>query len=381
MSVFEVVALFSLGAGIGHVGPRLPTLWMTRAKGFNTRFPPHPEPVPLSPYLTQRGCTCASSLVEFRAWRCHLAFGAASSAGAPGLRIRLVGGRHLDDALSLATSHQRPTRPWTKDLAVELQSVMDRSRIESCCSHPAPVWMLQSISCSACGAVLSRTPRPDLGRPRSDGRIAGTLRLLITDGYPLAEPSPNRLHRKNRVLGGLTGGTFEKSPCRMSPMERRPTVGSLIARVGLTGQLLGQIFLTPMAAFGLTYLLVFTAEGGDFRLSIEVDMIPWIGMASLFYGMLALALALGMGGSRRFVSSRQGLAFGTRITRHQGSSVHRFAARQRYAASSHGRLSTLVYDRFAAGHALWTIRGSLSSLRSVSSPSCHHTALLGVDVS
>ena len=44
-----------------------------------------------------------------------------------------------------------------------------------------------------------------------------------------------------------------------------PTVGSLIARVGLTGQLLGQIFLTPMAAFGLTYLLVFTAEGGDFR--------------------------------------------------------------------------------------------------------------------
>ena len=79
-------------------------------------------------------------------------------------------------------------------------------------------------------------------------------------------------------------------------MESRPTVGSLIARVGLTGQLLGQIFLTPMAAFGLTYLLVFTAEGGDFRLSIEVDMIPWIGMASLFYGMLALALALGMGG-------------------------------------------------------------------------------------
>ena len=25
---------------------------------------------------------------------------------------------------------------------------------------------------------------------RSDGRFAGTLRLLITDGYPLAEPLP-----------------------------------------------------------------------------------------------------------------------------------------------------------------------------------------------
>ena len=38
-------------------------------------------------------------------------------------------------------------------------------------------------------------------------------------------------------------------------MEDRPAVGSLIARVGLTGQLLGQIFLTPLAAFALTYLL------------------------------------------------------------------------------------------------------------------------------
>ena len=47
------------------------------------------------------------------------------------------------------------------------------------------------------------------------------------------------------------------------------------------------------------------------------------------------------------------------LTRHKGSTVHRFTARQNYASSAHGQLSTLVYDRFAAGHALWTIRGSL----------------------
>lgn len=143
-------------------------------------------------------------------------------------------------------------------------------------------------------------------------------------------------------------------------MESRQAVGSLIARVGLTGQLLGQIFLTPMAAFALTYLLVFSADGGDFRLSIEVEMIPWIGMASLFYGMLALLLALGMGGFTPLKVIESGgwrLALG--LTRHQGSSVHRFAARQKYASSSHGRLSLLVHDRFEAGHALWTIRGSL----------------------
>ena len=54
MSLAGTLGLFAMGAGIGHIGPRLPTLWMTRAAGFNRRFPPHPEPVPLSPYLTQR---------------------------------------------------------------------------------------------------------------------------------------------------------------------------------------------------------------------------------------------------------------------------------------------------------------------------------------
>lgn len=143
-------------------------------------------------------------------------------------------------------------------------------------------------------------------------------------------------------------------------MEGRQAVGSLIARVGLTGQLLGQIFLTPMAAFALTYLLVFTAEGGDFRLSIEVEMIPWIGMASLFYGMLALLLALGMGGFKPLrVIEAGGWRLALGLTRHQGSSVHRFSARQKYASSAHGRLSMLVHDRFESGHALWTTRGSL----------------------
>ena len=108
-------------------------------------------------------------------------------------------------------------------------------------------------------------------------------------------------------------------------MEDHPAVGSLLARVGLTGQLLGQIFLTPMAAFALTYLLGFSASGGDFRLTIEVDMIPWIGMASLFYGMLALLLALGMGGFTPLrVIDAGGWRLALGLTRHKGSTVHRF---------------------------------------------------------
>ena len=165
---------------------------------------------------------------------------------------------------------------------------------------------------------------------------------------------------KNSPYTPLARATFEKSPCGLVLMEGRQAVGSFIARVGLTGQLLGQIFLTPMAAFALTYLLVFSAQGGDFRLSIEVEMIPWIGLASLFYGMLALTLALGMGGFTPLrVIEAGGWRLAMGLTRHPGSSTHRFVARRRYAASAHGRLSMLVYDRFASGHALWTIRGSL----------------------
>ena len=192
VSVLETIALFSLGAGIGHIGPRLPTLWMTRAKGFNIRFPPHPEPVPLSPYLTQRVLHMrAFYWLSFVLGGLVLAFGAASLRwGSPvfGFGLWVATTWMMLSRLQLLIGGQ--PAPWTKALAVELQTVMDRNRVTPCCHHPSPVWRLQSIDCASCDAVLSRTSRPDLGRSRSDGRFAGTLRLLITDGYPLAEPLP-----------------------------------------------------------------------------------------------------------------------------------------------------------------------------------------------
>ena len=137
-------------------------------------------------------------------------------------------------------------------------------------------------------------------------------------------------------------------------------VASMTARLGLTGQLIGQIFITPLAAFSLTYLLSFSAGGGDFRLRINIEMMPWIGMASLFYGMLALMLALSMGGFTPLrVIERGGWRMALGLTRHPGHHAHRFAARKRYAASSHGRLSTLVHERYRLGHDLWSTRGSL----------------------
>ena len=192
MTAAGTLGLFLLGASIGHVGPRLPTLCMTRPNGFNRRFPHHPQPVPLSPYLTQRVLHMRVFFwLSFVLGGLVLVFGAASLRwGSASFGFGLwVASSWMMLSRSQAWIAGRPA-PWSRNLAVELQTVMDRARVERCCSTPTPHWEVQCIACSTCGAVLSRTARPDLGRPRSDGRIAGMLRLLITDGHPIASPLP-----------------------------------------------------------------------------------------------------------------------------------------------------------------------------------------------
>ncbi len=192
MSLAGTLGLFAMGAGIGHIGPRLPTLWMTRAAGFNRRFPPHPEPVPLSPYLTQRVLHMRVFYwLSFVLAALVLVFGAASLRWGSamfgfGLWVASTW-TVLSRVQSLLAG--RPA-PWSKELAVHLQTVVNQSTLVPCCDEPFPVWGMRSIDCSECGTVLSRTARPDLGRTRSDGWMAGTLRLLMTDGYPMAEPLP-----------------------------------------------------------------------------------------------------------------------------------------------------------------------------------------------
>lgn len=193
MGIGASVGLFVLGAGIGHVAPRLPTLWMTRAKGFNGRFPPHPQPVPLSPYLTQRVLHLRTFYwLSFVLGALLLAFGGASLrwGSAPfGFGLWIAAAWMMLSRLQNAVAG-RPA-PWSHAMALELQGVMDRSRYEgACCAHPEPVWDVACVQCAVCNAVLASMARPDLGRPRADGRLVGGLRLLITDGYPLADPLP-----------------------------------------------------------------------------------------------------------------------------------------------------------------------------------------------
>ena len=54
MSLVSSSLYFISGFIIAFLFPRLPGVLVTRGKGFNLNFPPHPEPIPLSPHLTQR---------------------------------------------------------------------------------------------------------------------------------------------------------------------------------------------------------------------------------------------------------------------------------------------------------------------------------------
>ena len=129
-------------------------------------------------------------------------------------------------------------------------------------------------------------------------------------------------------------------------MARQTTSGPLAARLVLTLQLVAQIFLTPLVAFALTYLLVFNVGGGELSINVDVNMIPWIGIASLFYGMLALTLALGMGGFLpNTVIEHGGWRHAMGLSRNARNSTNRYLTRKKY--------------RHQAGHTLWAIRGSL----------------------
>ncbi len=80
--------------------------------------------------------------------------------------------------------------PYSMSLIHEL----NRIRLEPypCCKSSNPVWALDSVRCSCCSYVLLDYPRPDLGRSRSDGRIFGSLRVMVLDGHPFSESRETR---------------------------------------------------------------------------------------------------------------------------------------------------------------------------------------------
>ena len=187
MSLFAPVTYFTLGFIIAFLFPRLPIIMITRGRGFNTAFPQHPDPIPLSPKLTQRVLHMRMIYwMGFVVATIPLIFGLASikwGNTAFGFGLWLSSGWFMLSRLQ--TFVGGPDPPWTLEIAQRLQIVMDKAKSDSsCCNYPKPEWRILTISCSTCGKLLEELPRPDLGRKRIDGVFAGGLRLLLTDGHP-----------------------------------------------------------------------------------------------------------------------------------------------------------------------------------------------------
>ena len=132
------------------------------------------------------------------------------------------------------------------------------------------------------------------------------------------------------------------------------------ARLWLTFVALCQVFLTPLIAFTLTYLFEFNIFGESINISFQKEMIPWIVTASLMYGMLALFLALAIGGYTpiKVVESGGWKKF-LRFSRSPRTATQRRLARQNYAHSPHGQISVLAHRRWNEGHSIISTHGGL----------------------
>ena len=136
--------------------------------------------------------------------------------------------------------------------------------------------------------------------------------------------------------------------------------GPLAARLWLTGLVFCQIFLTPMAAFSITYLIEFEMASENFTMSFQSEMIPWIVAASLAYGMIALLLALIFGGfTPVWIVEKGGWRAALGLTRAKRDAATLRNTRRNHANSPHAKLTVMVSDRIHKRHSLLSTHGGL----------------------
>ena len=162
------------------------------------------------------------------------------------------------------------------------------------------------------------------------------------------------------ILSHKSRATFEKAKGRDNIVSEYSDKGPFAARVWLTGLVFCQIFLTPMAAFSITYLIEFEMASENFTMSFQSEMIPWIIAASLAYGMIALLLALIFGGfTPLWVVEKGGWKAALGLTRAKRDAATLRNSRRNHAHSPHAKLTVMVSDRIHKRHSLLSTHGGL----------------------
>jgi len=170
----------------------------------------------------------------------------------------------------------------------------------------------------------------------------------------------NYFHTENRFFHDLIRVIFVNRRNTRLVMGRFSRRKPMSARIWLTVVALCQVFLTPLVAFSLTYLFKFDFSEDNVTMSFDKEMMPWIGTASIIYGMIALLLALFLGGFTPIsVIEKGGWKKYLGFSRSPGSASERRISRAKYSKSPHGQISVLAHNRWLDGHSIISTHGGL----------------------
>ena len=140
---------------------------------------------------------------------------------------------------------------------------------------------------------------------------------------------------------------------------------NLLPRIWLTLVAIGQIVLTPIAAFTITYLFNFDIEFNPFVFSVEIrdELFRWIIGASFYSGITALALALIVGGfSPNVIVKKGGWLSALKLSNKPRDADLIARAKLRHKNSPYGQMIKLITDQHGDGKSIIAIFGGLQLL-------------------
>ncbi len=140
---------------------------------------------------------------------------------------------------------------------------------------------------------------------------------------------------------------------------------NLLPRIWLTLVAIGQIVLTPIAAFTITYLFDFNIDFNPFVFSVEIrdELFRWIIGASFYSGLTALGLALIVGGfSPNIIVKKGGWISALKLSNKSRDADLIARAKLRHKNSPYGQMIKLISDQHGDGKSIIAIFGGLQLL-------------------